>query len=241
MNGFGKGAGALVFLALFSVVLARARGPQSGDPLAARLEMARRTRNETQLQSLKTELEERTRQNQGDAPNEYELAKAQGYLADVYLFRKDKKAAAKAIDSAIEWARRSIADNNQSADAHSLLADLYGRKISFGGMLAGPKFGPKVSEENKRAMALDDHNPQVWASQGRQYLMAPKMFGGDVSKAIESFQKSLSLDALQDETYVWLAKAYEQQGENSKAREAIQQALRLNPESPFIKNMSPAF
>ena len=71
--------------------------------------------------------------------------------------------------------------------------------------------------------------------------MAPKMFGGDVSKAIESFQKSLSLDALQDETYVWLAKAYEQQGENSKAREAIQQALRLNPESPLVKNMSPAF
>lgn len=224
MNGFGKGAGALVFLALFSAVLARARGPQSGDPLAARLEMARRTRNETQLQSLKTELEERTRQNQGDVQNEYELAKVQGYLADVYLLRKDKKAAAKAIDSAIEWARRSIADNNQSADAHSLLADLYGRKISFGGVLAGPKFGPKVSEENKRAMALDDHNPQVWASQGRQYLMAPKMFAGDVNKAIESFQKSLSLDALQDETYVWLAKAYEQQGENSKACEAIQQA-----------------
>lgn len=102
MNGFGKGAGALVFLALFSAVLARARGPQSGDPLAARLEMARRTRNETQLQSLKTELEERTRQNQGDVQNEYELAKVQGYLADVYLLRKDKKAAAKAIDSAIE-------------------------------------------------------------------------------------------------------------------------------------------
>src|SRR5215472_9447326 len=54
-------------------------------------------------------------------------------------------------------------------------------------VLAGPKFGPKVSEENKRAMALDDHNPQVCASQGRQYLMAPKMFGGDVSKAIENF------------------------------------------------------
>jgi Tfp pilus assembly protein PilF len=240
MNGFGKGTGTLVFLAMFSVVLAMARGPQSGDPLAARLEMARRTRNEMQLQSLKTELEERTRQSQGDAQNEFELAKVQGYLADVYLFRKDKKAAAKAIDSAVEWARRSIADDNQSARAHSLLADLYGR-ISFGGMLAGPKFGPKVSEENKRAMALDDHNPQVWASQGRQYLMAPKMFGGDVSKAIESFQKSLSLDALQDETYVWLAKAYEQQGENSKAREAIQQALRLNPESPLVKNMSPAF
>jgi hypothetical protein len=44
-------------------------------------------------------------------------------------------------------------------------------------MFAGPKFGPKVKEENAKAMALDDKNPRVWASLGRQYLMTPKMFG----------------------------------------------------------------
>jgi hypothetical protein len=55
--------------------------------------------------------------------------------------------------------------------------------ISLGNaMFAGPKFGPKVKEENAKAMALDDKNPRVWASLGRQYLMAPKMFGGDVTK-----------------------------------------------------------
>ena len=100
-------------------------------------------------------------------------------------------------------------------------------------MFAGPKFGPKVKEENAKAMALDDKNPRVWASLGRQYLMTPKMFGGDVPKAIESFQKSLAFDTSQDETWVWLAKAFQKQGDTSKAREAVQHALSLNPTSRF--------
>jgi len=100
-------------------------------------------------------------------------------------------------------------------------------------MFAGPKFGPKVKEENAKAMALDDKNPRVWASLGRQYLMTPKMFGGDVAKSIDSFQKSLAFDTSQDETWVWLAKAFQKQGDTSKAREAVQHALSLNPGSRF--------
>jgi tetratricopeptide (TPR) repeat protein len=148
--------------------------------------------------------------------------------------RKDRKDAGDALDKAIEAAQRSIQLNDRSADAHSLLADLYGRKISLGNaMFAGPKFGPKIKEENAKAMALDDKNPRVWASLGRQYLMAPKRFGGDVTKAIESFQKSLGLDPSQDETWVWLAKGFQKQGATSKARDAVQHALLLSPASRF--------
>jgi len=105
-------------------------------------------------------------------------------------------------------------------------------------MFAGPKYGPKIDQENQRAMALDDKNPRVWASSGRKFLMAPKMFGGDVLKAIDSFQKSLSLDPSQDEAWVWLAKAYQKQGDKPKAREAIQRALQLNPDNQFAKGTS---
>jgi|SRR6266850_4736903 len=144
--------------------------------------------------------------------------------------RKDKKPAAAAVEKAIEAVQHSIQLNEKSADAHSLLADLYGRKISFGNaMFAGPKYGPKVKEENAKAMALDDKNPRVWASEGRQYLMTPRMFGGDVARALESFQKSLA------ETWVWLAKAFQKQGSKAKALEAVQRSLPLSPERPFAK------
>jgi tetratricopeptide (TPR) repeat protein len=206
------------------------------DSLTAAVEAARRTRDEKRLQSLKTQLEQKIAQSPDDAGLYFDLAKVQGYLLDAYEMRKDKKAAEDAVDKAIDAAQRSIQLNDKSADAHSLLADLYGRKISLGNaMFAGPKFGPKVKEENAKAMALDDKNPRVWASLGRQYLMTPKMFGGDVPKAVESLQKSLELDPTQDETLVWLGKAFQKQGDKSKAREAVQHALVLNPESRFAQ------
>src|SRR5260370_16005058 len=151
--------------------------------------------------------------------------------------RKDKKAAGDAVDKAIDASQRSIQLNDKSADAHGVLADLYGRKSSLGNaMFLGPKFGPKVKEENAKAMALDNKNPRVWASLGRQYLMAPKMFGGDVSKAVESLEKSVALDPQQEETYVWLARGYKKHGDKAKARDTIQHALTLNPDSSWIKN-----
>jgi tetratricopeptide (TPR) repeat protein len=225
-----------VFLS-FSPPLLRSQG--SEDPLATSIETARRTRDEPQLQSLKTQLEQRVGQNPNDAQSEYDLALVHSYLIDVYESRKDKKAASVAVDKAIEAAQRCIQLNDKSADAHSLLGDLYGRKISLSNpMFAGPKYGPKADEEDKRAVALDDKNPHVWAVLGRKYLMTPKMFGGDVPKAIESLQKSLSLDPSQDETWVWLAKAYQTEGDKAKARDAIQHALQLNPESQFAKSTS---
>jgi tetratricopeptide (TPR) repeat protein len=209
---------------------------EAEDPLTAAVEAARRTHDEKQLQSVKVQLEQKIAQNANDAELYLDLARVEGYFADVYEMRKDKKAAAEAVDKAMDAVQRSIQLNDKSADAHSLLADLYGRKISMGnGMFAGPKFGPKVKEENAKAMAMDDKNPRVWASLGRQYLMAPKMFGGDTAKAIESFQKSLAIDSTQDETWVWLCKTLQKQGDKRKAREAAQHALSLNPQSPFAQ------
>ena len=208
----------------------------SDAPLHAGVETARKTRDEAQLQSLRTQLEQEVAHTPKDAANYLDLARINSYLLDVYEMKKDKKSAVAAVDKAIDSAQRSIQLDDKSADAHSLLADLYGRKIGLGtAMFAGPKFGPKVKEENARAMALDDKNPVVWASLGRQYLMAPKMFGGDTAKAMESFEKSLELDASQDETWVWLAKALAKHGDKAKAHDAIQHALSLNPDSAWIK------
>ena len=226
---------AVLYVALLSIGLgAPASASAADDPVGTAVEAARRTHDEKQLQSLKAQLEQMIAQKPNDAGLYLDLARVQEYFLDVYEMRKDKKAAGEAIDKAIDAAQRSIQLNDKSGDAHSLLADLYGRKISLGNaMFAGPKFGPKVKEENAKAMALDDKNPRVWASLGRQYLMTPKMFGGDVAKSIESFQKSLAFDSSQDETWVWLAKAFQKQGDTGKAREAVQHALSLNPGSRF--------
>ena len=227
----------LLLASLSSALMTRKLVFAADDPLAAAVESARKTRDEKQLTSLKAQLEHQIASNPNDAVLFLDLAKVRFYLLEVYQMRRDKKAAGAAVDKAIGAAQRSIQLNDKSADAHSLLADLYGKKISLGNaMFAGPKFGPKVKEENAKALVLDDTNPRVWASLGRQYLMAPKMFGGDAAKAVESFQKSLAIDPSQDETWVWLAKAFQKEGDKTKARDAVQHALTLNPDSSWIKS-----
>lgn len=227
----------VAYTAVLPIAAETASISAADDPLAAALEAARKTRDEKQLRAVKTQLEQKIAQNPNDARLYLDVARIQGYFADVYEIRKDKRAEAEAVDKAIEAGQRSIQLNDKSADSHSLLADLFGRKISLeSAMFAGPKFGPKVKEENAKAMALDDKNPRVWASLGRQYLIAPKMFGGDVTKAIESLEKSVALDPRQEETYIWLAKAYKKHGKTAKAQDAMQHALTLNSDSPWIKN-----
>jgi len=52
--------------------------------------------------------------------------------------------------------------------------------------------------------------------------MTPKIFGGDIAKATEGFQKSLAVDPSQDDTWVWLSKVFQKQGDKTKARDASQ-------------------
>jgi cytochrome c-type biogenesis protein CcmH/NrfG len=209
---------------------------QTDDRFATSLEAALRNPSAQELESLRAQLEERIRQDPNEAQSQYQLARVHAGLADAAEIAKDKKTARPEVDRAIDAAQRSIQLNESSADAHSLLADLYGRKISLGNaMFAGPRYGPKVDQENKRAMALDDKDSRVWASIGRQLLMTPKAFGGDVPRAIDSFQKSLALDNSNDATWYWLARAYQKQGDKTKAREALDHALQLNPKNPLAQ------
>ena len=207
----------------------------SEDALAGGVESARQTRDEAQLNSLKAEIGKRVGQNNCDSRCYYEQARVQLYLADAYDLRKEKKLAAAATDRGIEAAQHSLQLNEKSADTHALLADLYAHRIGYGGMFAGAKYGPKIGDEITKGMAADDKNARVWASQGRRFLMAPKMFGGDVTKAMESFKKSLELDSTQAETWSWLARAYKKQGDGAKANEAMQKSLQLEPQNPMVK------
>jgi tetratricopeptide (TPR) repeat protein len=225
---------------ILTVFLAASGRAQSADPALdpglKLLEEGRTTLDDAELARAQDCFAQLTQQHADNAVYFYELARVNAYRCEAYATHGDKKKAEHALDEAIGNVQESLKLNEKSADAHSLLGDLYGRKITFGvGMFAGPKFGPKSKAENKRALELDANNPRVYASLGRQYLNAPAMFGGDVDKAIESFRKSTQLDPKFDETYVWLAIALRKKGDAAGADQALQEALRLNPRSVFAQ------
>lgn len=240
MAGLCRGAILCGLLAASSLVFASGPQPEAAGDEAAilhALEEGRATRNEAQLRSVAAELERRIASEPGRPQAHYLRARALGYLVDALVARKDSKAATASVDEAIAELGKSLALEEGSSDAHSLLADLYGRRIGLSGFMGGAKYGHKVGDENQRALELDPKNPRAWASLGRQRLQTPKMFGGDIDKAIESFKKSLELDPGSDETWFWLALAYRKQGDSAQALQAAQRARELNPASVAAREL----
>ena len=138
--------------ALLSTTAAQSADP-SLEPGIHLLEEGRTTLNDATLTQARDFFAKLTRQHPDNAAYFYQLARVDDYRSIAYSEHGDKKNAERALDSAIASAQQSIKLNDNSADAHSLLADLYGRKIGFGvGMFAGPKFGPKVKAEKSFSM-----------------------------------------------------------------------------------------
>ncbi len=228
---------ALLLLALLATgEVASAGNSEAPLPGEQQLESGRTTLDEATLLAARKNFEQCIRENP-IARCEYDLARTDSYLEQAKQVHKDKKAAEHWLDSAIEEAKHAVAMDDWSSDAHSLLADLYGKKIGYGGMFAGMHYGPKADAETQRALQLDPNNPRAYAVLGRKYLFAPKMFGGDVQKSIETFQKATSLDPHYDEAFVWLAIAYRKSGKEQDATRALAEALQLSPQSAFAKQV----
>lgn len=246
----GPGSWVLIFvtctLAEFTILGAAQQAPvaylsaESSAALEAgeqQLEHGRSGLNEAMLVAARKAFEHCLRQDPKGSRCAYDLACVDSYLVQVEDWHKDRKAAEHWLDIAIDDAKHTIAIDDRSSDAHALLADLYGRKIGFGGMFAGVRYGPKANAETQRAFELDANNPRAYAVVGRKYFFAPKMFGGNLGKAIESFRKATTLDPRYDEAFVWLAIAYRKSGNVQQSETALSQALRLNNQSAFAKRI----
>jgi len=95
-------------------------------------------------------------------------------------------------------------------------------------MRSGMRLGPKAQAETQRALELDPNDPRIYIVIGRRQLYSPRMFGGDIEKAIESFRKATTIDPHSDESFVWLAIACGKKGDFKAAKAAVDEALRLN-------------
>src|SRR5260370_35086171 len=100
--------GAFLLAMLSLILLGSPASSAADDSLGAAIEAARRTHDEKQLQSLKTQLEQKIVQNPNDAGNYLDLARVQEYLLDDYEMLKNKKAAGDAVDKTSEPAERSL-------------------------------------------------------------------------------------------------------------------------------------
>ena len=233
---------------LFTIVVTGTSGvSQAQDRLSpvvrsaeAQLEDGRANLDEGMLIAARRVFEDCTRQDARNARCYYDVGRTDSYIADVRERQREKKAAQQTIDSAIENTRRSIDLDAGFADAHALLAELYGRKIGYGGVFTGMRIGPKAQAETQRALELDPNDPRTYIVIGRRQLYSPRMFGGDIEKAIESFRKATTVDPHCDEGFIWLAIAYGKKGDSSAAKAAVDEASRLNNRNVIAREIRSA-
>lgn len=161
-------------------------------------------------------------------------ARAYLYLTYVRELAGDKSGAKACLDPATHWAQAALKLEPQAARGHSLLADIYGRRILLGNAFTGMRYGPLSAQEVDAAVRLAPADPEVLAALGRRYLYAPALFGGDPTKARDCFVRSLQSGS-SDLLLYFLALAQKKLGLSKDAQESLKQALVLNPGNLMVQ------
>ncbi|MBL7992692.1 MAG: hypothetical protein JNN25_14735 [Candidatus Kapabacteria bacterium] len=151
-------------------------------------------------------------------------------------------------DAGIAAMEEAIKLDPTFADAHALLASLYGRKAS-GGMAAGMKYGGKSSSAMQRAITLAPNNPRILMLQGISLYFTPAMWGGSKEKALANLQKACELaeggactstDAVlpdwgHAEVFAWKGVMFSDSDDMDNAKAAYDRALQLAPNYSWVK------
>jgi tetratricopeptide (TPR) repeat protein len=92
-----------------------------------------------------------------------------------------------------------------------------------------------IKNEMETVLKLDEsyEGYSAYIGLGRLYLKAPKVLGGDASKAMEYLEKGLKLNPNNTVMRYWLAEAYETTNRDADAKKQIETILTTTPDPKY--------
>ena len=110
--------------------------------------------------------------------------------------------------------------------------------------MKGMYLGSLSSQHAEKAIELDSLNALAWRQYASNKYFTPKMWGGDIHKAIESYELALLLyeknNQTNDWTYLdtitWLGIAYQKTGDKVKAKEMFEKILQIAPDYSWVRD-----
>lgn len=174
----------------------------------------------------------------------YELTKAQYGFIGYSLGKKKHEEAKKVLTQASANVDKLLAAKSDWSDAHALRAGLYGLEIALNHMQA-LTLVPKSTEHTTKSLELNQNNPNAWVEQGNLKYHLPSLFGGGAEVAIENYTKAIVLFEQGSEltenwqyvhTLARLGMAYEKNGQQGKALETYEKALKVEPDFQWVKD-----
>src|SRR6185295_6033879 len=93
-----------------------------------------------------------------------------------------------------------------------------------------------IKSEMETVLKLDEsyQGYSAYLGLGRLYLGAPKVLGGDVTKAIEYLEKGVKLNPSNSVMRYYLAEAYETNKRDADAKKQIETILTMTPDPKYI-------
>jgi len=195
------------------------------------LEAVESTGAHEKINELESKVEAAMNKEPGNFMFHYLMARVYIMWGEYYdSIKIDKKKAKQSLEFALESAEESIRLKKDFSDSYRLAGDLYGWLIDLkGAILYGPFYGPKSDRLRMKAEKYDSSNVEVYLAEGRKYLYTPILFGGSRKKALESFERAVSLCPDYYLAHLWLGRGYIDRGLIEKAKQSFEKALTLEP------------
>lgn len=207
----------------------------SADPVTAALAAARDKQDLPTLDKNIAELREHANSESNSADAQYRAALAYSFAAEVAMELHDKKRSSSYAEAGIGYARKAVSGNDGSAEFHRLLGEMCGQTIPGNPLFGAMKYGQCARDEINRAIQIDPHFALAYVSQGVGNYYLPAQMGGGPDIALQNFNKAISLDPKLEDAYLWKGIALKKQSRNSEARQALEQALAIDPNRLWAK------
>lgn len=168
------------------------------------------------------------------------------FYKSIYHAQVDEmKAAEKATDRAIDLLQDL---NEKTSEDFALLGFLQGFSIQFKAGVRAPFISGKSSKNAKIALEMQPDNPRAYYVLGNNDYYTPTQFGGG-QEVVAHLEKAISLAEQQpdnpylpswgaEDAYEMLIRYYDREGEEQKAREAIDRALDAFPDSYRLNELA---
>lgn len=169
------------------------------------------------------------RQAQAEHPTDYELAwrlaKFNYYLG---AHSPDAQEQEKAFRDGIEAGKLAIQLKPDKPDGHFWLGANYGGNAKIS-VLASLSDVEDIKQEMEIVLKLDQgyQGGSAYMALGQVYMEAPRLFGGDLQKAVAYLEKGIKVGPNNALLRVRLAQAYAEAGRNEDARREIDSLMKM--------------
>jgi len=120
---------------------------------------------------------------------------------------------------------------------YMLMGSINAKKAAQGGLLRKVTYGTRIRGFFEKAKVCAPDLSEVRLGLGSFYLLAPKITGGDVDRAIEELECAVQLTPDFATANVRLAQAYKQKGNLERYNFYIQRTKELDPENEVLKEI----